>query len=77
MIAIECRCGEVVDAPDQCDTELQICPACARIGCFELVEDAEWMCRECKRVGKYWEIPRNSGVDSCPDCKSPITDIEK
>jgi len=35
----------------------------------------EWQCPECKSAGKYSEIHRG-GVDTCPECRSEIENIE-
>lgn len=68
-----CRCGHEQQITG--DPRLEICPMCARQGCWEPI-DSEWLCPECGANGKYWEIPRNSGVEQCPDCRSILTNIE-
>lgn len=40
------------------------------------VDGCEWYCNECEAAGKYSEIHRG-GVDLCPECRSPIEDIEE
>jgi hypothetical protein len=39
----------------------------------------EWECPECGQVGNYADIRRytNSGVDCCPNCKSPVECVDE
>jgi len=74
-MVLECKCGHVIEVSDDCPHECQICGLCGRMGCFNIIQ-VEWMCKECNQVGKYSELNRSGGVDCCPDCRTPVVDVE-